>query len=78
MSPAADPWSQAGARVRFEHGPAGLAALLGDQHGPLAVVVVDVLSFSTAGGFPADVSTALERDGSTTVPVLAGGWFAAA
>lgn len=41
-----DSWSQAGARVRFEHGPAGLAALLGP--GPVVVAVVDVLSFSTA------------------------------
>jgi len=46
------PWSQVGARVRFEHGPSGLAALLGPT--PLVVVVVDVLSFSTAVVVAAD------------------------
>ncbi len=41
-------WSQAGARVRFEHGPSGLDALLAGAPGPVVVAVVDVLSFGTA------------------------------
>ena len=49
-----DPWAQAGARVRFEHGPAGLAALLERAPGRVVVVVVDVLSFSTAVVVAAD------------------------
>lgn len=47
------PWSQHGYRVRFEWGPVGSAALA-DGAGTL-VVVVDVLSFTTA------VSVAVER-----------------
>jgi 2-phosphosulfolactate phosphatase len=43
-----DPCSQAGARVRFEWGRQGLDALLTGAAGPVAVAVVDVLSFSTA------------------------------
>ncbi|MCU1474327.1 2-phosphosulfolactate phosphatase [Amnibacterium sp.] len=44
----AAPWSQAGARVRFEQFRSGLDALLAGVTGPAVVVVVDVLSFSTA------------------------------
>lgn len=43
------PFVQAGARIRFEWGLGGLSALLDDLDAPaVVVVVVDVLSFSTA------------------------------
>lgn len=56
------PWSQDGAAIRFDWGLAGLEALLDDVPGPALVVVVDVLSFSTA------VVSAVER-GAAVRPV---------
>jgi 2-phosphosulfolactate phosphatase len=46
------PWAQADRRIRFDRGPAGAAALRTDGG---TLVVVDVLSFTTA------VSVAVER-----------------
>jgi len=56
----AGPWAQDGARVRFGWGPTELAVLLDGIDGPSVVVVVDVLSFSTAVVAAVDAGVAVQ------------------
>ncbi|SDK72452.1 hypothetical protein SAMN04487820_111188 [Actinopolyspora mzabensis] len=76
---AAAPAAQAAHTVRFDWGTAGLRSL-GEECA--ALVVVDVLSFTTAvdvitlpGCYGEDVELALARNASSTAPRLQAGVF---